>query len=115
RCLAQPLPPDLRTMAMMFYIPPISPVVSVVEEDLYRLDLPAEAHDFELFHRLDTARLPVQYLANLFSAGDEAPIRTVLRKLLAVRAYMRRKSVEGEIDAAALQMVAEAGLDEEQV
>ena len=113
--LALPLHPEYRTMAMMFYIPPLSPVVSVVEEDLYRLDLPAEAHDFELFHRLDTARLPVQYLANLFSAGDEAPIRTVLRKLLAVRAYMRRKSVEGEIDAAALQMVAEAGLDEEQV
>lgn len=113
--LALPLHPEYRTMAMMFYIPPLSPVVSVIEDDLFRLDLPDDAHDFALFHRLDAARLPVKYLANLFSAGDEAPVRRVLRKLLAVRAYMRRKTVAGEIDAATLELVAEAGLEPESV
>jgi nitrate reductase beta subunit len=113
--LALPLHPEYRTMAMMFYIPPLSPVVSVVEESLFRLDLAEEEHDFELFDRLDAARLPVKYLANLFSAGDEVVIRGVLRKLLAVRTYMRRKSVEGEIDERTLGILAEAGLTPEQV
>ena len=111
--LALPLHPEYRTMAMMFYIPPLSPVVSVVEENLYKLDLPEDAHDFELFNRLDDARLPVKYLANLFSAGDEAPVRAILRKLLAVRAFKRRQSVEGEVDPVTQQMLAEAGLDPE--
>jgi nitrate reductase / nitrite oxidoreductase, beta subunit len=113
--LALPLHPEYRTMAMMFYIPPLSPVISIIQDELFRLDLPDNAHDFELFYRLEAARLPVKYLANLFSAGDEAPIRSVLRKLLAVRAYKRRQSVEGEIDDVTLLMLAEAGLDPEQV
>jgi nitrate reductase beta subunit len=112
--LALPLHPEYRTMAMMFYIPPLSPVVSVIEESLFRLDLPEDAHDFELFHRLDAARIPVKYLASLFSAGDETPIRVVLRKLLAVRATMRRKTVEGEIDPATLELLSEAGLTPDQ-
>ena len=112
--LALPLHPEYRTMAMMFYIPPLSPVVSVVEESLFRLDLPEEVHDFELFHRLDAARMPIQYLANLFSAGKESVIRSVLRKMLAVRTYMRRISVDGEIDETTLEMLNEAGLSPEQ-
>lgn len=114
--LALPLHPEFRTMAMMYYIPPLSPVVSVIEEELVRLDLtegPA-AHDFELFHRLDSARLPIRYLANLFSAGNEEPIRSALRKMLAVRTYMRHKTVEGQISEQTLALLAEAGLDQEQ-
>ncbi len=112
--LALPLHPEYRTMAMMFYIPPLSPVVSVVEQELYRLDLAEEQRDFELFNRLDSARIPVKYLANLFSAGNEAPVRSALRKMLAVRTYMRRKSVEGEIDDGVLALLEEAGLTPEE-
>src|SRR5512146_161839 len=86
--LALPLHPEYRTMAMMYYIPPLSPVVSVIEGDLVKLDIAPDARDFELFHHLDGARMPIRYLANLFSAGNEAPIRSALRKLLAVRTYM---------------------------
>jgi nitrate reductase beta subunit len=60
--LAFPLHPEYRTMPMMFYVPPLSPVVSVIEEDLFRLDLTEGEHEFELFHRLYAARLPVRYL-----------------------------------------------------
>ena len=109
--IALPLHPEYRTMAMMFYVPPLSPVVSVVEEELVRLDLSPEQRDFELFHRLDAARLPVKYLANLFSAGQEEPIREILRKLLAVRILKRRQSVEGEVDEATLAILQEVGLD----
>lgn len=113
--LALPLHPEYRTMAMMFYIPPLSPVMSVIENELYRLDIPEDGRDFELFHRLDAARIPVKYLANLFSAGEEAPIRSALRKLLAVRTYMRARSVDGSVDEATIELVIEAGLTPEQV
>lgn len=112
--LALPLHPEYRTMAMMFYIPPLSPVVSVIENDLVRLDLAPEGYDFELLQRLDAARLPVQYLANLFSAGNEDLVRKSLRKMLGVRLYMRRKSVQGEVDQATLNILAEVGTSTEE-
>jgi nitrate reductase / nitrite oxidoreductase, beta subunit len=114
--LALPLHPEYRTMAMMYYIPPLSPVVSVIEKELFRLDLvdgPA-AHDFELLNRLDSARLPIRYLANLFSAGNEEPIRHALRRMLAVRTYMRHKTVEGQVTEQTLQILAAANLSQAQ-
>ena len=113
--LALPLHVEYRTMAMMYYIPPLSPVVSVIEEDLFKLDIPSDARDFEVFDRLDAARLPVKYLANLFSAGNEAIIQGVLRKLMAVRIYMRRKTVEGVVDEKTLALLAEVGTDAQEV
>lgn len=111
--LALPLHPEFRTMAMMYYIPPLSPVMSVIEDELYNLDLSDEKHDFELFQRLDAARLPVKYLANLFSAGNEEIIREVMHKLLAVRLYMRHKTVRGAVKADTLGFLEEANLTEE--
>jgi nitrate reductase beta subunit len=101
-------------MAMMYYIPPLSPVVSVIENELFKLDVDPADRDFALFDHLDDARLPVQYLANLFAAGSQAPVRYALRKLLAVRTYMRRKTVDGAgaagaIDERTLALLAEAG------
>lgn len=111
--LALPLHPEFRTMAMMYYIPPLSPVMSVIEDELYKLDLSEEKHDFELFQRLDAARLPVKYLANLFSAGNEEIIREIMHKLLAVRLYMRHKTVRGSVKADTLGFLEEAGLTQE--
>jgi nitrate reductase beta subunit len=34
--LSIPLHAEYRTMAMMYYIPPLSPVVSIIEDDLYK-------------------------------------------------------------------------------
>ncbi len=113
--LALPLHAEFRTMAMMFYIPPLSPVMSTIERNLTRLDLPAERVDFELFDELDKARLPIKYLANLFSVGDEETIRTVLRKMLAVRIYKRRQSVDGLIDDSTLALLDSAGTNEAEV
>jgi len=112
--LALPLHPEYRTLAMMFYIPPLSPVVSVIEEGLVRLDLADEQRDFELFDRLDAARMPVSYLASLFTAGNEVILRGVLRKMLAVRIYMRHKTVDGAVEAATVDLLAQAGLTPEQ-
>jgi len=43
-------------------------------------------------------RIPVQYLANMLTAGEEAPIVTGLERMLAMRAYMRAKTIDGVID-----------------
>jgi nitrate reductase beta subunit len=48
-------------------------------------------------------KIPVKYLANLFTAGDEAPLTLALKKILAMRAFMRAKSVEGNADEKVLQ------------
>ena len=113
--LALPLHPEYRTMAMMYYVPPLSPVISVIEEELVKLDIGPDERDFALFDRLDAARMPVQYLASLFAAGNEAPVRVALRKLLAVRTTMRRKTVEGAVDERTLALLAEAGTSREEV
>jgi nitrate reductase / nitrite oxidoreductase, beta subunit len=112
--IALPLHLEYRTMAMMFYVPPLSPVMSTLENALTRLDISNEVEDFELLDRLDAARLPVQYLANLFSVGDEQVIRRILRKLYAVRLYMRRKTVEQVMDDATLAALAGAGCTPEE-
>ena len=56
-------------MPMVWYIPPLSPVVDVVRDT---------GHDAEdrgnLFAAIDALRIPIEYLANLFTAGDVAPV-----------------------------------------
>lgn len=113
--MALPLHPEYRTLAMMYYIPPLSPVMSTIENNLVDLDVPAERHDFELLAELDKSRLPIEYLANLFSVGDTEPIRRVLRTMLTVRTFKRRQSVDQTIDSDTEDLLAAAGLDERTV
>jgi len=82
--VALPLHPEYRTMPMVWYIPPLSPVVDVIKDTGHD----AEDHG-NLFAAIDALRIPVEYLANLFTAGDPVPVDRVLRKLAAMRAYMR--------------------------
>ena len=82
--VALPLHPEFRTMPMVWYIPPLSPVVDAVSRD---------GHDGEdlgnLFGALEALRIPMQYLAGLFTAGDTGVVEDVLRRLAAMRSYMR--------------------------
>jgi len=82
--VALPLHPEYRTMPMVWYIPPLSPVVDAVAET----GVDAEQVD-TLFAAIESLRIPVEYLAELFSAGDPEPVAGVLRKLAAMRSYMR--------------------------
>jgi nitrate reductase / nitrite oxidoreductase, beta subunit len=90
--VALPLHPEYRTLPMVWYVPPLSPVVNALETDGY------EANPDEVFPAIETLRIPVDYLANLLAAGDSDRIRDVLRRLAAMRAHMRKKEVLGEID-----------------
>jgi nitrate reductase beta subunit len=69
---------------MVWYIPPLSPVTDALRDT---------GHDAEdqrnLFAAIEAMRIPVDYLAGLFTAGDPAPVNAVLRRLAAMRSYMR--------------------------
>jgi nitrate reductase beta subunit len=82
--VALPLHPEYRTMPMVWYIPPLSPVADIVHAAGYD-----EADPDQVFATIDSLRIPIEYLANLFTAGDTVPVRRVLRKLAAIRATMR--------------------------
>ncbi|NUT49881.1 MAG: nitrate reductase subunit beta, partial [Saccharothrix sp.] len=82
--VALPLHPEYRTLPMVWYIPPLSPVVDVVRDTGHD----AEDHG-NLFAAIDALRIPVEYLARLFTAGDVAPVDAVLRRLAAMRCYLR--------------------------
>jgi len=43
-------------------------------------------------------RIPMKYLANLLTAGDEEPVAACLERMIAMRAYMRAKTVGGVIE-----------------
>ncbi|MEE3851038.1 nitrate reductase subunit beta [Gordonia sp. LSe1-13] len=105
--VALPLHPEYRTMPMVWYVPPLSPIVDLLTE---------QGHDGEshrnLFGAIDSLRIPVDYLAELFTAGDTAVIENVLRKLAAMRAYMRDVTLGRELDAS---IPAAVGMSEEQI
>ncbi|OBI33205.1 nitrate reductase subunit beta [Mycolicibacter sinensis] len=91
--VALPLHPEYRTLPMVWYIPPLSPVADVVSAQGYDADNPDK-----VFATIDALRIPVEYLANLFTAGDADVVRTVLRKLAAVRAIQRAGQLGLSID-----------------
>jgi nitrate reductase beta subunit len=83
--VALPLHPEYRTMPMVWYIPPLSPVVDALRET------GNDAEDAgNLFGALNALRIPIEYLAELFTAGDVGPVKTVAAGVLAaMRAFMR--------------------------
>ncbi|SQI24106.1 respiratory nitrate reductase 1 subunit beta [Salmonella enterica subsp. arizonae] len=60
---------------------------------------------------MDSLRIPVQYLANLLTAGDTQPVLLALKRMLAMRHYKRAETVDGKVDTRALE---EVGLSEAQ-
>jgi nitrate reductase beta subunit len=88
--LALPIHAEFRTIPNLFYVPPLLPYMATMENGLYT------STSEDLFDDSEKARLPMRYLANLFSAGDTALILNVLRKLKAVRTH-RRAVTTGDI------------------
>ncbi|MFW0784043.1 nitrate reductase subunit beta [Gordonia sp. CPCC 206044] len=105
--VALPLHPEYRTMPMVWYVPPLSPIVDLLSD---------QGHDAEdhrnLFGAIDALRIPVDYLAELFTAGDTTVVDDVLHKLAAMRSYMRDITLGREPDAS---IPASVGMTEEQV
>src|SRR3546814_2388703 len=85
--VAFPLHPEYRTLPMVWYVPPLSPIQSAAEQG----DIPLD-NEMPDVRKL---RIPLKYLANLLTAGDEQPVALGLERMLAMRAYMRRSEEIG--------------------
>lgn len=86
--LALPLHPEFRTLPNLFYVPPLLPTMAFVDESgTY------ETITDSFWGAIEQSRLPMSYLASLFSAGNEEVIKTVLKKLMAVRLHRRAVTV----------------------
>jgi len=85
--VALPLHPEYRTLPMVWYVPPLSPIQSAANSG--QLGMNGEIPD------VAQLRIPLRYLANLLTAGDEAPVRIALERMLAMRAFMRSRHVDG--------------------
>src|SRR5262249_62247945 len=86
-------PREARALPGVGHTPRLSPV----------LDVPRDTgHDAEaartLFGAIDALRIPLGYLAGLFTAGDTGPVRDVLARLAAMRSFMRDVNLGREPD-----------------
>lgn len=124
--MALPLHPEFRTLPMLFYVPPLLPVMASLKprnaeqadkmgdvvkrwNDEWLYDTSTE----ELWGTIDEARFPLQYMANLFSAGDTSKVRDRVKKLMAVRIHRRWKTVGDISKERSEQTLKDAGLTPE--
>jgi nitrate reductase beta subunit len=98
--VALSLHPEFRTFPMVWYVPPISPILQLFESKDYD----------NLFPDIEEMRVPLEYLANLLTGGNVEPIKNALKRLIAVRYYMRNKELGKEID---MNKLTEVGLTPE--
>jgi nitrate reductase beta subunit len=102
--IAFPLHPEYRTLPMVWYVPPLSPIQS--HANAGAIDTVGDLPDVR------SLRIPVRYLANLLTAGAEAPVVSALERMLAMRIYYRQRQL-GEGNG--LDALAQAGLTVAQV
>lgn len=81
--IALPLHPEFRTMPMVWYVPPASPLLQ--SNAAYEKGAAGLAADEGALNKM---RIPLKYLANLFTVGSEGPVRAALHKLMLLRRYM---------------------------
>ncbi|WP_110931608.1 nitrate reductase subunit beta [Paenibacillus bouchesdurhonensis] len=81
--LAFPLHPEYRTLPMVWYVPPLSPIMNYFEgkDSIQNPDM--------IFPAIEEMRTPIQYLANMLTAGDPEPVKESLQRLAMMRSYMR--------------------------
>lgn len=101
--IALPLHPEYRTLPNLFYVPPMLPAMASVDTDgVYDSDTAS------LWAGIERSRLPMAYLASLFTAGDTDRVKQVLKKLLAVK-ISRRNTTVGDLPEAEITAALEGG------
>lgn len=103
--IAFPLHPEYRTLPMVWYIPPLSPIQSAIESGVIG--------ENGLIPDVKELRIPLQYLANLLTAGDEEPVLDALNTMVIMRRYMREKNIRTQEDA--LSVLENTGLTAAQI
>ena len=61
------------------------------------------------FPQFDDLRIPVKYLANMLTAGEELPVKNAIETMILLREFMRKKTVDGITD---LEMLKQHGVTE---
>lgn len=110
--IALPLHAEFRTLPMLFYVPPMLPVMARVREvnnnaqnakvnaigktweDQWLYDTSIE----EIFGTIENSRFPLKYMTSLMGAGDESNMAEKIKRMMAVRVYRRHVTV-GDISA----------------
>jgi len=100
--VAFPLHPEYRTLPMVWYVPPLSPIQSAANSG--QIPMKNNMPDVK------SLRIPVKYLANLLTAGKEEPVVQGLERMMAMRAYMRAKTIDEKTDEKIAQSVGLSGL-----
>lgn len=102
--LALPLHPQFRTLPMLFYVPPLLPVLSSTQ------DAGTQRLMSDMFSSLESARVPVRYMANMLAAGNEELVTTAYKKMIAVRLFMRAQTVGDISDTQVATALSTAGI-----
>ena len=95
--IAFPLHPEFRTLPMVWYVPPLSPIQTAAESGKMGVN--------GIIPDVKSMRIPVKYLANLLTAGEEHRVVSALEKMLAMRAYMRSEKIGDPPNEEALRSV----------
>jgi nitrate reductase beta subunit len=123
--MALPLHAEFRTLPMLFYVPPLLPVMATLGKQKntdQKLNEVAKRWDddwlydtstSELWGTIDEARFPLEYMANLFSAGDTEKVKVRIKRLMAVRIYRRFKTVGDISEDKANTALSDVGLTPE--
>ncbi|MFN8258067.1 MAG: nitrate reductase subunit beta [Bacteroidales bacterium] len=105
--IALPLHPEFRTLPNLFYVPPLLPSMGSSDGETY------ESITESLWGRAEDTRIPIKYLASLFTAGDTEKVKEVLRKLMAVRYHRRKVTVNDLEESEVAGIMEKTGLDDE--
>ncbi|HSZ29389.1 MAG TPA: nitrate reductase subunit beta, partial [Pseudonocardiaceae bacterium] len=105
--VALPLHPEYRTLPMVWYVPPLSPVTDAVHATGYHDDDPDR-----VFAAIESLRIPLAYLANLFTAGDTGVVERVLRTLTVLRTHMRGQQLGDPVNE---ELLASVGMTAEDI
>ena len=97
--LAFPLHPEYRTLPMVWYVPPLSPIMNYFEgkDSIKNPDM--------IFPAIEEMRTPIQYLANMLTAGDTETVKKSLQRMAMMRSYMRAKTTGKEFDESRLERI----------
>ncbi|MBI4302709.1 MAG: nitrate reductase subunit beta [Chloroflexi bacterium] len=112
--LALPLHPEFRTLPMLFYVPPMLPVLAKMKNGNYDVAGTDNEGLAPMLSSLEQARMPMRYMASLFAAGNEEIVAAVYRKLIAVRVYMRAQKVKDVSEAEVQQALAHGQITPEE-
>jgi nitrate reductase beta subunit len=106
--VALPLHPEYRTMPMVWYVPPLSPITDAVHATGHHDDNPDQ-----VFAAIESLRIPLGYLASLFTAGEIWPVERALRRLTVLRTHMRAQQLGDPVDTDLLDSVGMTAQDVE--